>query len=317
MGDVLKYRLPNKDSQSYHGWFVSLDSFADYSGFVISTFDKSKRFGFVEDNVETEYFSSEEKPICYSQQEYLLKGEHIVEELKSGETKKAILSRVQKVDFDSAPNELYDSLCDNYPDAFVYLISSELFGTWIAATPEVLIKKEDSVASTMALAGTRKVDSDVEWTDKERDEQLLVSDFVHQTLISEGANNIKTEGPNIVNVGPVKHIRTDFTFKIDREKHIDLIEKLHPTPAVCGTPKEKALKLIKEVESHDRSLYAGIIGELGEELNLFVNLRCAQLIENECYLYLGGGYTEKSIPNDEWIETENKAKTLLNIIEKL
>lgn len=317
MGEVLKYRFPGQSSVSLNGSFSPLDLFSNFSGFVVSSFDKSKRYCFVEADVDQEFHFSSEKPQCYSKEEYLLKGGQFLNELKTGTPSKAILSRVTRVDFKSEPSVFFDTLCEEYPNAFVYLISSKLFGTWIAATPEVLINQSNGRATTMALAGTRKVSSGISWTEKEKVEQQFVSDFILESLKKDGATNIVVEGPNSVNAGPVEHLRTDFSFNVDELAQTKIIENLHPTPAVCGTPRSEALELINKIESHDRDLYAGIVGQIGDATSIYVNLRCAQLIENECYLYVGGGYTAQSNPTDEWAETENKAKTLLNIIEKL
>ena len=83
----------------------------------------------------------------------------------------------------------------------------------------------------------------------------------------------------------------------------------------AGLPQKEAIELIDSIEEHKRSLYAGCIGVLGDRTDLFVNLRCAQLIENEYFLYLGGGFTKDSIAKKEWQETENKSRTLLDILE--
>jgi isochorismate synthase len=95
-----------------------------------------------------------------------------------------------------------------------------------------------------------------------------------------------------------------------------LIHSLHPTPAVSGLPQKEAIEVIEQVEQHERTLYAGVIGVLDEQSSaLFVNLRCAQVFENEVCLYVGGGHTAASNSNAEWVETENKAKTLLNVLQ--
>jgi isochorismate synthase len=95
----------------------------------------------------------------------------------------------------------------------------------------------------------------------------------------------------------------------------ELINALHPTPAVCGLPRERALKLIAQHETHNRNFYAGLIGKKSkQELAVFVNLRCMQVTKNDFLLYIGGGITQQSIPENEWNETENKAKTLARVL---
>jgi isochorismate synthase len=95
----------------------------------------------------------------------------------------------------------------------------------------------------------------------------------------------------------------------------EIAKDLHPTPAVSGTPRKDALDWIRSEEKHERQFYAGIIGSMDEHsMNLYVNLRCAQIIGSDIYLYVGGGFTADSIPEKEWEETENKSKTLLNLL---
>ncbi|MEY4792967.1 MAG: hypothetical protein RIT34_1776, partial [Bacteroidota bacterium] len=94
-----------------------------------------------------------------------------------------------------------------------------------------------------------------------------------------------------------------------------LLKYLHPTPAVAGLPQKVAVQYINALETHDRALYTGIIGNLrvGHE-KLFVNLRCAQVYEGKLYIYVGGGFTPDSVAEQEWQETENKSKTLLQLL---
>lgn len=317
MGDFLTYRIPNQSVVRKNGSFEKVDSFDSVSGFIISSFDKSERFAFYESADESEFHYNIEKPHVDSKSSYLEKAEKMLDALINTNVNKAILSRIERCSFNSDPTIFFDALCEKYPNAFVYLVSSELFGTWIGATPEVLLAGENEKFFTYALAGTKASNQSIEWTSKEYQEQQYVADFIQQTLFSTGVNSLNASEVKTVNVGPVEHLRTDFDFKANDTDRINIAEKLHPTPAVSGFPRNESIELIYSIESHQRSLYAGFIGPVESNLNLYVNLRCAQLFEDECYLYLGGGYTKDSVPEKEWIETENKAKTLLNVIENL
>ena len=127
---------------------------------------------------------------------------------------------------------------------------------------------------------------------------------------------VKSEKIKEFIAGPVKHLVKHFSFEQGEVAIADIIESLHPTPAVCGLPRESAMKLIEEEEQHNRSLYAGVIGVIAEdESKLFVNLRCAQLFEQKALLYIGGGYTVDSIVEDEMVRNrkqgENTVKSAL------
>ena len=94
-----------------------------------------------------------------------------------------------------------------------------------------------------------------------------------------------------------------------------MLELLHPTSAVCGTPKTEALNYITRTENYKRELYSGFLGPVNiqKETHLFVNLRCLQVTENRLLFYAGAGITEDSDPEKEWKETEHKCKTLESI----
>jgi isochorismate synthase len=96
----------------------------------------------------------------------------------------------------------------------------------------------------------------------------------------------------------------------------ELVEALHPTPAVAGQPKDEAIRYIKELEPHDREYYTGFLGPVTKdrEMDLFVNLRCMKVTPEFLALYVGGGITLDSDPADEWEETRLKAESLLQIL---
>jgi isochorismate synthase len=95
-----------------------------------------------------------------------------------------------------------------------------------------------------------------------------------------------------------------------------MLQLLHPTSAVCGMPLDTSLEFLSRNEKYDRQFYAGYLGPVNfnNDTNIFVNLRCAQLLENKAVLYSGAGVTIDSTPEQEWAETEMKMNTLLNII---
>lgn len=313
---MLYYRLPGEEISIKRGRFVRIDSITDVHGFVVSNFEGDQLFWFREEEEEEGLAFLSKEPASMTKQEYLKVGSEFLERLKQEGVGKAILSRIKKVPYKQTPYAIFKALCERYPKAFVYVCTSPFFGTWVGATPEVLLKEEKGRAHTVALAGTLSTESQESWGAKEREEQDMVRSFISAQL--EQLELIPRNGTEVSEVvaGPVKHLCTYFDFELPPEKRSKLITLLHPTPAVCGVPRTAAKKLIEEVETHSRDLYTGFIGLLEKEkVNLFVNLRCAQLKENDAYLYLGGGYTKDSNVLREWEETENKAKTLLSIIE--
>lgn len=315
MGDTLKYRVPNNDSISLNGEFSKVNSILNVTGFFVSDFEKKNVFVFEEKDVSTEIHFKKSVLANQSKEHYLANGNQFLSEIIQKDLKKAILSRIKSVEKSVDLNVLYNALCDKYQNAFVYLISSDLFGTWIGATPEVLIQRKGSKAQTMSLAGTIPVNEPVEWSDKELKEQEYVTTFIADELSRINLTDLKQSDVKTVEAGPVKHLRTDFKFEIEHKEVMNLVSALHPTPAVSGLPRNKAIDLIHQVEKHDRAFYSGLIGIQNEQnSDIFVNLRCAQVFENEISLYLGGGYTKDSVIENEWNETEAKALTLLQVI---
>ena len=96
-----------------------------------------------------------------------------------------------------------------------------------------------------------------------------------------------------------------------------MLDLLHPTSAVCGMPKEFAKEFIRSHEKFDREFFSGYLGpvNLDEETHLFVNLRCMQLNHSNATLYAGAGVTEDSIPHNEWVETQLKCDTLIDVLD--
>lgn len=313
--DQLKYRLPFEEIVTKSGAFKTTP-FSDLrDGFVVANFDKSMAYYFQEDEVDVQVEVKHVHPICYSKETYLSKASDFIASIRARGLSKAIFSRVKPVDSEVSSEVFFDKLCEAYPSAFVYLISSNHFGTWIGATPESLISCNREWGHTVSLAGTKRSSDDSPWGEKEQFEQKFVTDFIEANLKDLSIQSIQKEGPHDRVAGPVKHLETRFQFSMDGQKPISVAEKLHPTPAVSGLPQKEAIQLINEVEDHDRQMYTGCIGILGERTDLFVNLRCAQVIDNTYFLYLGGGFTKDSIAQDEWQETENKSRTLLDILE--
>lgn len=248
-----------------------------------------------------------------SEKDYLNKIQQVIDFIKENELSKLVISRRKLVNFKSQKINLtqtFLNLCEAYPNAFVYVfIQNEK--CWIGAFSEVLGKfnKETSEFQTMSLAGTTPLEEN--WTAKELEEQQPVTDYISAILKDYSAEVKQSETYNHPS-GNIKHLRTDFKAQIQRSDLEKIISELHPTPAVCGFPKEFCQNAIAQFEDHSRSFYAGYIKvETDETIQYFVNLRCAEIFQNAALLYVGGGITADSSPKKEWQETELKAGAVL------
>lgn len=243
------------------------------------------------------------------QDEYLKKCNFFIHHLKHSVLNKLILSRVKYVPVFKDLRQTFLNLCKKYPSAFVYLF--QLNGeTWLGATPERLASVKNNTLKTMALAGTKAANASRDWTEKEREEHQLVVDFIRSTLHHLSTQIMPTE---TVKLNQLEHLKTEISASLPAgTSFLEIVKKLHPTPAVCGLPQQEALHFILENEGYSRSFYTGFLGFTDNKgADLFVNLRCAQIFSNITKLYVGGGITAKSKALDEWEETELKAKTLI------
>jgi isochorismate synthase len=248
--------------------------------------------------------------------------------IKSGLFQKNVCARASEVALpaDFRLEQFFRRLSSAYPKAFVSLVAIPDVGTWVGATPEVLISVDkDQQFCTVALAGTQRRQAgmqpaDAVWRQKEIEEQAMVSRYIINCLKKVRIREFEEVGPRTVAAANLLHLRTDFTINL-REVHYPnlptvMLELLHPTSAVCGLPKEPAATFLEAHEQLDRSFFAGFLGpvNLQQETRLFVNLRCMQLFKHTAMLYAGAGITADSVAEREWQETEHKYQTLLEIL---
>ena len=192
-------------------------------------------------------------------------------------------------------------------------------GVWCGATPESLFFATGNIGSTVALAGTQKIEelSPLHWTEKEIEEHHLVEIFIEQKL-KEQLGDFEKEGPHTVFSGNLAHLKTTYNFPILPGNIIPLIRQLHPTPAVCGLPKAESQKIITRTEGFEREYYAGFMGMISPDgtdtTDLFVTLRCFKICRQGLEFFIGGGITQQSDEEKEWVETENKLESLLPFV---
>ncbi|WP_315054977.1 chorismate-binding protein [Chryseobacterium indoltheticum] len=252
--------------------------------------------------------------IAETQEEYLQKLEEVIQIIKENDLPKLVLSRRKIIkDFNKIDlKNSFNNLCKNYSNAFKYLFFDGET-SWMGAFSEVLGKfnKSTHEFETMSIAGTIPVSE--EWTEKEIEEQKPVSSYIRNTLTKYATLSEVQESETYDHIsGNIKHLKTDFKIKINPENLDSIIKELHPTPAVCGIPKDFCREIIEKVEKFPRELYAGYIKiETEDYIQYFVNLRCARLYKNSVHLFVGGGITAQSNSEKEWQETELKSEAVL------
>ena len=237
---------------------------------------------------------------------------------------KVIISRlIVKERGEESLGNLYMTLQEAAPEAFTYMVNIPDAGLWMGASPEPLLISHGETMETVSLAGTqsRKPDSEYYWHTKDIEEQAFVSRYMLDVLYRFGITDYATQGPESIESGAVAHLKTSFLFPVEKiENNLGgFIAALHPTPAVCGLPKEEASAFIQKTEKHNRRYYTGFLGpwKIDGQINLYVNLRCMQITYKQYIIHSGGGITSRSIPEDEWIETGRKAQVLLDAINNV
>ncbi|OEK08318.1 isochorismate synthase [Flavivirga aquatica] len=263
-----------------------------------------------------------------------------VDEIKNSIFKKVVLSRKEIVSISGTnPFTIFKKLLNNYTSAFVYCWYHPKVGLWLGATPETLIKIEGNRFSIMALAGTQdyKGSLNVFWKEKEKQEQQFVTDFILENL-KPSVENFKVSDVETVKAGNLVHLKTMISAQLRQNTNLrEIITALHPTPAVCGLPKLPAKQFILKNEGYNREFYTGFLGELNIETivaprsgrrnienrayavtkkstQLYVNLRCMQVKEEDAIIYVGGGITKSSNAESEWKETISKALVIKKVL---
>jgi isochorismate synthase len=246
-----------------------------------------------------------------------------IKAIKNGKFGKVVLSRNEIVELENFEwTTVFQRLINEYPSAFVYCFFHPEVGFWFGAFSEQLLKVKDNVLHTMAVAGTQPFhENEIIWENKEKEEQQFVTDFIVESLATV-TSNLTVSKPYSMRAGNIVHIKTDINATLNSDSDLkQVLEILHPTPAVCGLPKNAARDFIFKNEGYDREYYSGFFGELNKDFatsanatDLYVNLRCMQIKEKQAILYIGCGVTKDSDPKKEWIETVNKAQTIKRIL---
>ncbi|CAM1374557.1 chorismate-binding protein [Tenacibaculum xiamenense] len=306
-----------------------LDKNLNSSGFVFAPFDDKKETIIIPKENSTllqEFYSGSNISITKTanSKDYNSKESHVnlvekgIHAIRNSKFKKVVLSRKETVNLKDDTNilRLFDTLLNSYQNAFVYVWFHPKVGLWLGATPETLVKINDHSFETMSLAGTLPYIENItpKWTSKEIEEQQFVTDYIIEKLtpLCDTLNANKTE---TIKAGTLLHLKTKIQGQL-AVSHSKLIKTLHPTPAVCGLPKEASKQFIIENEDYERSFYTGFLGELNinKSTELFVNLRCMEVKSSKAMIYIGGGITKDSIPEREWEETTEKAMVMKRII---
>lgn len=346
----VSFRLPNVDTiQTWvqlSGKFNLYESFRDVAekeGFVYAPFHRITNYPviffepetiLIDDNFEESLIEeisgnpplypnySYKTQIEISRKNYLKQIESLVESFDR-HLQKAVLSRVhiEQKPRNFNTGKYFWELQKSYPGAFCHLINIPGTGTWTGASPETLLSINEKTAETISLAGTQAysaTNKKISWHDKEIAEQQIVTNYIEDIFRKFEITDYQKEKLQNLIAGSVVHLASKFSFdrKFIENRLADFVDELHPTPAVCGLPKSKALDQIQLTEQHNREYYAGFMGTMNmkKRSDLFVNLRCMKILPDKLAMFTGGGLTKDSIGQKEWEETCLKKQTLTKLL---
>ena len=240
-------------------------------------------------------------------------------EMAEQELSKVVLSRHIHIPVHREPTSIFFRILHRYKDACCYWWYHPKTGHWMGATPELMLAAHEDQVEIMSLAGTQSTDANEnpKWTDKEYEEQEIVTRYIRNILEKLGVK-VTVDGPNSFKAGNLWHLCTNLKAGIPGRPE-SLIKALHPTPAVCGYPVEGARQALSKYEGYNREYYSGYFGLLSsgpkQRTAMYVNLRCLKWDKSQITLYVGGGITRVSDPEKEWEETVNKSRTMLDILD--
>ncbi len=244
------------------------------------------------------------------------------------EIEKVVLAREVQVHAPRAydPAAVFGVLREAFPSCFVFCVGRG-DATLVAASPELLVRREGHRVSTLALAGLTRRSADPAVDDhlgeqllrdeSYREEHAIVARRIERTLRPHAVWVAAAPEPELVRIANIQHLATPIRAQLAAPiEALELAGLMHPTPAVGGEPREVATALIPALEGLDRGWYAGPVGwtDATGDGEFCVALRCALLRENVARCYAGNGIVRDSNPQAELAETEVKLQALLPLL---
>lgn len=265
-----------------------------------------------------------------SDEHYQQQVEYLVQQMQAKKLDKAVLARILQIEFDQKipVSDVFYNLAKHNPEGYNYAVARhpQSEGWFVGASPELLIAKQNSHIWSKPVAGTLARDDDPTLdqnnarallaSQKDQHEHALVIEMIADELTPFCKQLHVPKQPSLIRTKRLWHLASHITGELKQaDTHVfDLIERLHPTPAICGEPSSVAKDLIQQLEPFNRELFAGTMGWADEQGNgeWSVTVRCARIYKNIARLFAGAGIVEASRPQAEHAETAAKFRTVLD-----
>lgn len=246
-----------------------------------------------------------------------------------GDIMQVVLSQRTSKPFNASPLALYRALRSLNPSPYMFFYHFDDFHV-VGASPEILVRLEGDTVTVRPIAGTRprgrnsqqdaELAADLLADPKEIAEHVMLMDLGRNDIgrVAQTGTVKVTEKMQIENYSHVMHIVSNVEGKLKPElSAIDVLRATFPAGTVSGAPKVRAMEIIDELEVSKRGVYAGAVGYLGfnGDMDLAIAIRTGVIKDGQLHVQAGAGIVADSIPQNEWIETQNKAKALLRAAE--
>jgi anthranilate synthase component 1 len=264
-----------------------------------------------------------------SKEKYISSVEKAKEYIKDGDIFQAVLSRRTEVNFKGDPLEMYRVLRSLNPSPYLFYLDFDETNI-IGSSPEMLVRLENRTLTTRPLAGTRPRSKDVEedeklkvdllTDEKERAEHVMLVDLHRNDMgrVSEYGSVKVDELMGIEKYSHVQHIVSNVTSTLRKDMDcFDALKSCFPAGTVSGAPKVRAMEIIEELEPVRRGPYAGVVGyfDFSGNMDFAITIRTVFTKSNKAYLQAGAGIVLDSVPEKEYVETENKMGAMINALK--
>ena len=265
----------------------------------------------------------------FSQSDFMKAVERAKQYIYDGDIMQVVLSQRMSAPFAAPPLSLYRALRAINPSPYMFYFDMGDFHI-VGSSPEILVRLENDVVTLRPIAGTRPrgatreedlaLEKDLLADPKERAEHVMLMDLGRNDVgrVARTGSVEVSETMIVERYSHVMHIVSNVEGRL--KSGLDAMAVLKasfPAGTVSGAPKVRAMEIIDELEPTKRGIYAGAVGYLGfsGDMDVAIALRTAVIKDGTLYVQAGAGIVADSVPESEWVETQNKARALLRAAE--
>jgi anthranilate synthase component I len=318
---IVNVILPNKSKQqktkAYYGAVKKIESIISQLKKPLLGADNRRNTRKIK--VESNFSKREFESMVIKAKEYIKKGDVI----------QVVPSQRFKIKIDKEPLDIYRNLRSLNPSPYMFFLKLDDV-ILIGSSPEMLVRFEGGLAQTRPIAGTRprgkneqedlRLEKELLNDKKEKAEHIMLVDLGRNDLgrVCRKGEVAVSEFMKVERYSHVMHLVSEVRGNLDRKRDsYDVLRACFPAGTVSGSPKIRAMEIIDELENTRRGPYAGCVGYFGFSRNMdtCITIRTIVVKDNIAYVQAGGGVVADSVPKNEYFESVNKAKALIEAIK--